>query len=273
MPRKKVPQPKDAKKKASPALSEQAFGAEVELHLKPLRSFIYRMVTHPQDTDDILQEVLERAYRNIGTFRQESSFKTWLFSIASRSCIDHLRGKKRWAVNAQLDGERFSKSTEVELAPINTTLNSADFVFEYKEHVAFCFSCIGRSLPPEQQAAILLKEVFGFSNDEAARVLGISESVFRHRLDPARKSMETAFEGLCALVNKAGACYQCKVLQDASRSGGHGEMVKPIYQGGTPHQQFNERVDIVKNVDLENGSSHKLHEILFELLSKISDSK
>ena len=49
-------------------------------------------------------------------------------------------------------------------------LSGPDFVFEVWEHMAFCFSCIGPTLPPEEQAAMLLREVPGFMDCEAAMV-------------------------------------------------------------------------------------------------------
>ena len=45
------------------------------------------------------------------------------------------------------------------------------FSFEIREHIAFCFSCIARTLPPEEQAAMMLKEVLGFTSTEGSRIL------------------------------------------------------------------------------------------------------
>lgn len=82
------------------------------------------------------------------------------------------------------------------------------FAFDVREHIAFCFTCVGRSLPPEQQAAIVLREVFEYSNREAARIAGVTESVLRHHLSAGRKSMKETYDGLCALVGKQGMCRQ-----------------------------------------------------------------
>jgi hypothetical protein len=59
------------------------------------------------------------------------------------------------------------------------TLSAPAFTFDVGEHIAFCFTCVARSLSPEQEAAIILREVFEFSNLEAATMVGVSEPVLR----------------------------------------------------------------------------------------------
>jgi len=88
-----------------------------------------------------------------------------------------------------------------------------DFAFEVREHIAYCFACVGRSLPADEQAALVLSDVVEMSARDAARVLGTSESVYRHRLSAARQLMTEKYEGLCALVSKTGICHQCKGLR------------------------------------------------------------
>src|SRR5580658_2571738 len=83
-----------------------AFGSLVEPWRKPLFGYIYRMVTLRQDAEDLLQDVLVRVLEGIRTYRGEARFKSWLFGIATHVCLDHLRAKKRWRVEAQLIGEK-----------------------------------------------------------------------------------------------------------------------------------------------------------------------
>ena len=84
---------------------QAAFGELVEPLRKPLFSYIYRMVTLRQDAEDLLQDVLVRVLQSLPSFRGEARFKTWLFGIATHACMDHLRSKKRWRVEAQLYGQ------------------------------------------------------------------------------------------------------------------------------------------------------------------------
>src|SRR5271168_873037 len=85
---------------------EVAFGSLVEPWRRPLFGYIYRMVTLREDAEDLLQDVLVRVLENIRTYRGEARFKSWLFGIATHACLDHLRHRKRWRVEAQCIGEQ-----------------------------------------------------------------------------------------------------------------------------------------------------------------------
>jgi RNA polymerase sigma factor (sigma-70 family) len=175
------------------------------------------MVALRQDAEDLLQGVLVRVLENIGEFRGKARFKSWLFFIATHVCLDDLRHKKRWRVEAQLVGEREADADPEKVVALRQLMAQTDFRYEIREHIAFCFSCIARTLPPEEQAALMLKEVLGFTAEESGAILGVSEPVFRHRLAAARATMMEDYDGLCALVNKTGVCHQCRGLREIAR--------------------------------------------------------
>lgn len=254
-----------------------AFGALVEPWRKPLFGYIYRMVTLRQDAEDLLQDVLVRVLEGIRTYRGEARFKSWLFGIATHVCLDHLRSKKRWRVEAQLIGERESKATPGQFEELQRLMAQPEFSFEIREHIAFCFSCIARTLPPDEQAALMLKEVLGFTNEEAARILSVSEPVFRHRLSAARAKMIGDYAGLCALINKEGLCYQCSGLQAMAPAGHHGpELVQIEVAPGVAmnaESLFDARLAIVGDADLETGRTRVLHDVFYESLTRREQSR
>src|SRR5271168_3507662 len=130
---------------------------------KPLFSFVYRMVTHRQDAEDLTQEVYVRALRGLTDYRGDSQFKTWLFGIATHTCLDFLREKQRWRVEAQKIAEEEGMKSSAHNQRLSQLMSDPGFIFEIKEHIAYCLACIGRTLPPEEQAAILLRDMFGFT--------------------------------------------------------------------------------------------------------------
>jgi len=242
---------------------------------KPLFAYIYRMVTLPEDAEDLLQDVLVRVLEGLPQFRGEARFKTWLFGIATHVCLDHLRRKKRWRIETQLDAERAAEADPGEIERIAGLMAQPDFVFEIREHIAFCFACIGRTLPPEEQAALLLKEVLGFTAEEAAGILGVSEPVFRHRLSAARAAMIHAYGGLCRLISKTGVCWQCQGLREFAPPRNRGENLVQIQvapgRAVTPENLFDARIEIVRAADLEGGGSRKLHESFFQGLTRLEE--
>ncbi len=249
-----------------------AVEALVEPFRRPLFAYIYRMVTLRQDAEDLLQDVLVRVIEGLPQFRGEARFKTWLFGIATHACLDHLRRKKRWRVDAQLEGERQAEADPQEVARLSGIMSQPDFVFEIREHIAFCFACIGRTLPPEEQAALLLREVLGFTAEEAAGILAVSEPVFRHRLAAARAQMTASYDGLCQLINKDGACWQCRGLRDFAPERNRGASLVTIQVAPgvavSAESLFEARLQIVRESDLEQGRSRALHDDFFAGLTR-----
>jgi RNA polymerase sigma-70 factor, ECF subfamily len=254
-----------------------AFGSLVEPWRKPLFGYIYRMVTLRQDAEDLLQDVFIRVLEDIRSYRGEARFKSWLFGIATHACLDHLRKRKLWRVEAQLIGEKEATEHPEQLEGLRDLMSSPGFVYEIREHIAFCFSCIARSLEPEEQAAVMLKEVLEFTNQEAAAILRVSEPVFRHRLSGARAKMTHAFDGLCALINKTGVCYQCQGLREIAGEKNRGPNLVQIEVAPgvavNPETLFDARTAIVRNANLESGTTRQMHDMFYQNLSRREESR
>jgi RNA polymerase sigma-70 factor (ECF subfamily) len=254
-----------------------AFGSLVEPWRGPLFGYIYRMVSLRQDAEDLLQDVLVRVLENIREFRGEARFKSWLFGIATHACLDHLRKKKRWRPEAQRIGEREATADPEQHEALVRLISQPDFIFEIREHIAFCFSCISRTLPPEEQSAVMLYEVLGFTNQEAAAILGVSEPVFRHHLSSARGTMAQSYDGLCALINKTGVCHQCRGLQEFAGEGHHGpDLVEIEVAPGVavnPENLLSARIAIARDADLESGHTRSMHDMFFRSLSRREESR
>jgi RNA polymerase sigma-70 factor (ECF subfamily) len=228
--------------------------------LARLRAVVRRMIGDPTETDDLVQESLTRAWAAIRGFDGRSEISTWLCRIGINAAIDHLRAQRRWRARAQIAYAN-ECATSADLGQeVGEALMSPSFRYDAREHIAFCFACVGRSLDPELQAALVLREIEGLSNLEAARSLDITESVLRHRLAEARETMEREFEGLCALVNKRGVCYQCSGLRDA--------LPDDDRRGAPPPQRlsFDERLACVRAADVDAGASQPLHDLFWRRL-------
>lgn len=243
----------------------QAFDALVGPHLGKIRGLLRRMVGHPEDCEDLLQDVLLQAYTKIGTFRGGSAFSTWLHTIASRKAIDHLRAQKRWAWDAQDTVRQSMHADSATERALNTIIESPNHRFEAREHIAFCFTCVGRSLEPQAQAAIVLRDVFEYKNDEAAKMMGMSLSVFRHLLSAARAEMQSHFEGLCGLINKDGVCHQCKGLRDRLPGPRQGGPLPTLdrEQGG-----YQSRLPIVRDANINSGELQGFHDFVWRALKQ-----
>jgi RNA polymerase sigma-70 factor (ECF subfamily) len=251
-----------------------AYETLVAPHVDTVRGLIYRMVGHPDDAADLLQESLLKAFEKIGTYRRGARFGTWLCSIAVNACLDHLRKKKRWRPYSQSYAEKHCASVPEMRQEILNVLQDAELSFDVREHIAACFTCVARSLDPMDEAAIVLSEIFEYTNEEAARALGVTEPVLRNHLAGARASMQETFEGLCALVNKQGICYQCSGFRNAVPEPRKGPVVAPIGgEGEGAEQRFRVRLRIVRETPFDGGKSKKLHELLFRRIREQEDAR
>ena len=242
-----------------------AFEHLIRIHERRLRAVIRRMIGHPEDTDELVQEALLRAWRGIGDYRGDAAFGTWLCAIGARAAVDHLRGQRRWRSRSQVAYANECAKSEDLASPIGLALYSPDHMYEAREHIAYCFTCVGRSLPPEDQAALVLRDVMDFTNKEAAESLNMSQGTFRGHLSRARTAMSNSYDGLCTLVSKTGVCYQCKGLRDASPESRKGEPPPSI-------DSFQDRVAITKEADIDTGRSQKLHDACWRGTAQIENA-
>lgn len=216
-----------------------------------LKSYILRITASVADTEDIVHDTFIKATEKIGTFRGESSIKTWIFAIASNLAKDNLRARKRWVENVNdISKEAALSDPHFFQQAMDIRTNSPQGQFEIKEHIAFCFTCIAKSLPLEQQISLLLKEVYEFKVNEIAQILDCSEPMVKYYLHQGRSKMITIFEGRCALINKKGVCHQCSELNG-------------IYN---PKQKFQE--EVIK-IELARESENSDKEYLFDLRMKV----
>lgn len=178
-----------------------------------LKAYILRITTNTEDTEDIIQETYLKANKNIGSFRSESSLKTWLFTIASNLAKDLMRSKKRWPENvtdickkaAMGNRDFFQEAMQIRMS-------SSQGNFEIKEHISFCFTCVSKSIPMEQQLVLLLKEVHAFRVKEIATIMELTEAMVKYYLRTARSKMVEIYDHRCSLINKKGVCHQCTEL-------------------------------------------------------------
>ncbi len=236
----------------------QELNKEFEINRSKLRSFVFRLTVDRADADDIVQDTYIRAAEKLGTFEGRSSLKTWIFSIAANLAKDHLRARKRWPVNAMDLGKRMTLSDPDRYMPQFFKAHaSAHGEFEVREHIAFCFTCVGKTLPIDQRMVLLLKEFLEFKVKEIATILNTTESIVKHALFAGRKTMEEIFDQRCALVNKKGVCHQCSELNGIFNP-------KQSFQEEKIKVDLHHRIDIAKAADPFECKGRDLHFFHFE---------
>ena len=180
-----------------------------------LKSYLYRLTGNLEDTEDLIQDTYLKCQLKLDSFKGKSSFKTWMFAIATNLAKDNKRVQNRWQIDAQDVCRQSAMSDKNNFNRMNNSFDSIpDKRLEVIEHIDYCFTCVSKNLKLEQQISIILAEIYKFRIKEIAEILGKTEAAVKHFLFNARKVLNHNYEQRCALINKNGACYQCVELAE-----------------------------------------------------------
>jgi RNA polymerase sigma factor (sigma-70 family) len=162
---------------------DAAFSRLVAPLRRELHAHCYRMLGSAHDADDALQEALLRAWRGLARFEGRGSLRSWLYTVATRSCLDVVerRGRRAMPVDLGPSSDRavLEAAPQAEVAWLGPYPDAglaegpAGPVarYEQREAVELAFVAALQHLPGNQRAALLLFDVLGFSAAEIAAMM------------------------------------------------------------------------------------------------------
>ena len=149
---------------------------ETIAHLRPkLHRYCARMTGSVMDGEDVVQEALFQAYRNLDTFNDARPLAPWLFRIAHNRCIDFLR-RKGLREHLETEAVLAEPDSTPPVEPIGRALGSA------VEHLVLI-------LPPKERACVLLKDVFDYSLEEIADLVDSTVGGVKAALNRGRSKL------------------------------------------------------------------------------------
>jgi RNA polymerase sigma-70 factor (ECF subfamily) len=176
--------------------AETDFVERVDPFRRELLAHCYRMLGSVHDAEDLVQETYLRAWRGYPDFQGRSSVRTWLYRIATNVCLNALAGRERRVLPSGLGGPSAQvpdaigeRLLEVAwLQPIPDALLGDDpaSVLARRESTRLAFVAALQHLSARQRAALLLRDVAGFSAAEAGSLLGLSTAATTSALQRAR---------------------------------------------------------------------------------------
>jgi RNA polymerase sigma-70 factor (ECF subfamily) len=137
------------------------------IHFDRIYSYLHVTVGNRHDAEDLTTQTFLKMLESIGKFRWGSApFSAWLFRIAHNLAMDHFRAARRWQPEEEVPEPEPDESTSAEAGALDS--------IGRKSMLALIDDLSG-----EQQQVLTLKFVFGFSNGEAATILGKTEGAVK----------------------------------------------------------------------------------------------
>ncbi len=240
--------------------------------LPELKSYLYRLTCDKEITNDLAHDTFLKVIEKQHQFKGQSSLKTWIFSIATNLAFDWLRKRKRWSETAQDDSKALAQSDPIYRTNfLDISENSPTGVFDFKEHINFCFTCIAKTLVIEQQVTLILKDIYDFRVNEISIILGSPEGTVKHWLFSARKIMTEIFDRRCALVNKKGVCYQCSELNGLFNP--KQKKLENVFPIADKKKLYRLRARLVKAINPLSSNCSALEDTLMQVLRKAINDK
>jgi RNA polymerase sigma-70 factor (ECF subfamily) len=168
---------------AAQAGDERAFRQLIEPYRHALQVHCYRMLGSAQDAEDLAQETLLRAWRALERFEPRAQFQTWLYRIATNACLDELERRPRRPEPIDPFPDRPVGEAE---APLYDPVAR----YAIREGMELALIRAIQELPGRQRAALIFRDVLGWTAPEAAEVLESTVASVNSALQRARATVE-----------------------------------------------------------------------------------
>jgi RNA polymerase sigma-70 factor, ECF subfamily len=187
---------------------EAAFGSLAERHRRELQVHCYRMVGSFEESEDLVQETFLRAWRKRETYEGRSSFRAWLYRIATNASLDLIeRQRRRVPEPAGQAGGAPAGSSRADVPPPPSEVAwlqpypdrlleglaaddaQPDAAAVSKETIELAFLVAIQHLPPRQRAVLIVRDVLGWSAKETAALLDTSVASVNSALQRARATL------------------------------------------------------------------------------------
>lgn len=225
----------------------KALEALVRAVQKDVYNLSLRFLWHPQDAEDATQEILIRVITGLAGFEGKSSFRTWVYRIASNTLLT--QGKKRME-QAAMSFEEFGEALADGLS--DAPLTADDDVAEellLEEVKIGCTHAMLLCLDRDHRFAYILGEILDLDHIEGAEILEITPAAFRKRLSRANDRITSFMTSHCGLVEPGKTC-RCKFRINSAVKHGYVRPKELLFAHSLPHaKQFPEVLRTIRKLE------------------------
>jgi RNA polymerase sigma-70 factor (ECF subfamily) len=179
----------DLEASAWAGVDEPTFSVLAERHRRELHVHCYRMLGSFEDAEDTVQETFLRAWRRRATFEGRSTFRAWLYRIATNACLDLLaRCRPEPATGGEVLWLQPYPDRLLDELPAGDA-DEPERVALARETIELAYVVAVQHLAPRPRAALILRDVLGWPAKDVAELLGDSVNSVNSALQRARAGM------------------------------------------------------------------------------------
>ena len=181
-----------------------ALEALVRAIQKDVYGVALRFLWQPQDAEDATQEIIIRVITALGSFRGDSSFRTWVYRVACNMLLTMRKNRvEQRSMTFEEFGDDLARGLSDDSLSVEYDLDEALLLEEVK---IGCTLAMLLCLDRDHRLAYILGEIVELEHHEAAEVLEITPAAFRKRLSRARACITSVMKDRCGLANPANTC-------------------------------------------------------------------
>jgi RNA polymerase sigma-70 factor (ECF subfamily) len=174
-------------------VDEPVFSGLAERHRRELHVHCYRMLGSFEDAEDTVQETFARAWRRRETFEGRSTFRAWLYRIATNACLDLLaKVRPEPAAGGEVPWLQPYPDRLLDELPVALPADDAaepETVAVARETIELAYLIAVQHLAPRPRAVLILRDVLGWPAKDVAELLGDSVNSVNSALQRARSGM------------------------------------------------------------------------------------
>jgi RNA polymerase sigma factor (sigma-70 family) len=225
----------------------EALEALVRAVQRDVYNLAVRFLWHTQDAEDATQEILIRVITGLAGFEGNSSFRTWVYRVASNALLT--QGKKRME-QAAMSFEEFGAALGDGLS--DPALSVPDDVAEellLEEVKIGCTHAMLLCLDRDHRFAYILGAILDLDHVEGAEILEITPAAFRKRLSRANERITSFMTAHCGLVEPDNPC-RCKLRINCAVERGHVRPKELVFAHSLPQaRRFPEVLSTIRQLE------------------------
>ena len=172
---------------------QELFYELVKRYERILYNFGLRMCDNPSDAEDMVQDTFLNVFKYLEGFRYETKFKNWLYRVATSACLKKKR-RSKFAPDRELSLDEFLPSDESAMSMDVPRWASQPLDQVLDEELGGVIRQALLDLPEKYRLVVVLRDVEGFSTQEAAEILELTPTNIKVRLHRARLFLREALK-------------------------------------------------------------------------------